>query len=337
MRCKRLDHLLPAYLDGDLPGTLNQRVSDHLDSCERCRQELLAQQRALRSLEAVRRPISIDLWADFSRRLQAEAPPRPSPWRLLWQPSLAMALAAAAVVLVTAIAPKPGLVPAANSSLRTIRVAIAPGRGLEAARDPRSVWSGRINPLPGSQAVLVGRKPPQSSRAAAAADGSSTIYRTRPAPAEHPRRRLSSNRTRRPGPHTSVGRHWRVLALRPVSPPILRLAGFPGSERKINAEVPLTQGAVATRHGSAVTPEHASSRMIGVRDRTGDPFKIAEALVLVEQNAANDQMKGELLRLAREVARVGGEAVAEDAAEHSAGRVSTGNDSPHASADPTGT
>jgi hypothetical protein len=115
------------------------------------------------------------------------------------------------------------------------------------------------------------------------------------------------------------------------------MARLPGSDRKIREVLALTPGAVATRPGSSVTQEHTSPSAIGARDRTGDPFKIADAMVSVEQNAANDQMKGELLRLAREVARVGGEAVAGDAAEHSAGQVSPRNDSPHPSADATGT
>ena len=89
MRCERLQELLPGYLDGDVRGRLNQQISDHLDGCERCRQALSAQQRALRALDAGRHSISIDLWADFSRRLQAQSPPPPSRWRVLRQPGLA--------------------------------------------------------------------------------------------------------------------------------------------------------------------------------------------------------------------------------------------------------
>jgi hypothetical protein len=99
----------------------------------------------------------------------------------------------------------------------------------------------------------------------------------------------------------------------------------------------LTLAAAAPLHSSSVTPDHASSLAIGSRDRTGDPFKIAEALVSVEQDAASDQMKGELLRLAREVARVGGEAAPGDVTEHSSGQASPVDDSIHTSADPAGT
>src|SRR5437870_648187 len=100
MRCERLQELLPAYNDGDLSGRLNQQVSDHLDGCESCRRELTAQQRALRALGAGRHPVSIDLWADFSRRLQAQSPAPPPLWRFLWQPGLAVATAATAVAFI---------------------------------------------------------------------------------------------------------------------------------------------------------------------------------------------------------------------------------------------
>src|SRR5690349_5130502 len=100
MRCERLQDLLPGYIDGDLPRRLNQQVSDHLDDCEECRRELSAQQRALRTLDAGRHSVSIDLWADFSRRLQAQSPPPPPLWRMIWQPGLAVAAAAVAVALI---------------------------------------------------------------------------------------------------------------------------------------------------------------------------------------------------------------------------------------------
>src|SRR5438876_11811254 len=111
MRCSRVVHLLPAYLDGDLVGRLNQGISDHLDACEHCRRELAAQQRVHRILDTGRPPVTIDLWADFSRRLQAQSPPRPSPWRTLWQPGLATALAAAVVALVVRTAAVPAFTP----------------------------------------------------------------------------------------------------------------------------------------------------------------------------------------------------------------------------------
>jgi hypothetical protein len=47
-----------------------------------------------------------------------------------------------------------------------------------------------------------------------------------------------------------------------------------------------------------------------------DPLDVAEALVEAQQDAASDRVRGQLLLLAREVARVGGEVPApEDAAE----------------------
>src|SRR5262249_55538753 len=108
MRCERLQELLPGYIDGDLPGRQNQQVSDHLDNCETCRRELSAQQRALRALDAGRHSVSIDLWADFSRRLQTQSPPPPPFWRLLCQPGLAVATAGVAVALMAGLAVQPG-------------------------------------------------------------------------------------------------------------------------------------------------------------------------------------------------------------------------------------
>jgi anti-sigma factor RsiW len=70
MRCSRVEDLLPAYLDGDLSSRLNQRLSAHLDDCERCRIAVDAQQKAVRFLDSGRYAPSIDLWAQFSRRLQ---------------------------------------------------------------------------------------------------------------------------------------------------------------------------------------------------------------------------------------------------------------------------
>src|SRR5438876_3754131 len=175
MRCKRLDDLLPAYMDGDLPGRLNQHVSDHLDRCERCRQELTAQQRALRSLTAGRRPVSIDLWADFSRRLQAQAPPRPSPWRLLWQPGLATALAAVAVALIAGTAPKTRPAPAGTRlrvSGRPRLVQVAERPELEVVPPPSLPRSGPAGmPLPSDpgsrQAAAFWMQAPVKHRSAA--------------------------------------------------------------------------------------------------------------------------------------------------------------------------
>jgi hypothetical protein len=75
----------------------------------------------------------------------------------------------------------------------------------------------------------------------------------------------------------------------------------------------------------------------GSRAGTGDPVKVAEALVSVEQDAASNRMKGELLRLAREVARAGGEAAPADVTGRSSGQASSADDSSQVSADPTGT
>src|SRR5262249_14136056 len=107
MRCDRVDGLLPAYLEGDLSDRLNRGVAEHLDGCEGCRGSLAGQQQTCRLLDVGRQPIAIDLWADFSRRLQQEAPPRRSPWQYLWQPGLAAGIAAVIVGLIARTAPPP--------------------------------------------------------------------------------------------------------------------------------------------------------------------------------------------------------------------------------------
>jgi hypothetical protein len=205
MRCKRLDDLLPAYLDGDLPRRLNQRVSDHLDSCERCRQELVAQQRALRSLEAVRRPISIDLWADFSRRLQAQAAPRPSPWRPLWQPGVAAAMAAGVVALVVALAPQPGPVPAVRIAHPTqVARAASPVRGAGAASRTALIAAADVDLLTGVADLAEGQQQPRTIIAVPSADANPALDHAMRASAPPAARRVSFTRAHGPGPRSSV-------------------------------------------------------------------------------------------------------------------------------------
>src|SRR5438045_3148070 len=107
MRCSRVVGYLGRYLDGDLPERLNRPIAAHLARCESCRSEETVYRRAVRALDMVRHPVSIDLWADFSRRLQTESVPRPSPWRHLWQPGLAALAATIVVSLVARSAPTP--------------------------------------------------------------------------------------------------------------------------------------------------------------------------------------------------------------------------------------
>jgi hypothetical protein len=336
MRCERLDDLLPAYMDGDLPRRLNERVSEHLDACERCRREMAAQQRALRSLNAVRPPVSIDLWADFSRRLQAQAAPRPSPWRPLWQPGLATALAAAVVALVLASAPKPGQPPAADLSAPLSLMAAAPNLNQEIRPGgllSRSAVSGTRLVAP------AGRRPLLSSSHGRTAGDRPLASRPRRSSFERARQRHPfSSHNLEPSLETSGAPRRLARPLHTEKPAVLRLASVPLREGVGGQGQDLGSTSVPPSLPlSAASSPPGTATGGGSRPGTGDPVKVAEALVSVEQDAASSRMKGELLRLAREVARVGGEAAPGDATDRSSGPPSPADDASQASAEPTGT
>jgi Putative zinc-finger len=306
MRCERLDDLLPAYLDGDLPSRLNGRVSAHLEACARCRGELAAQQRALRLLDAGRHSVSIDLWADFSRRLQTQRPPSPTPWRWLGQPGLAAAVAATVVALVALTSPRPRPPESADGRTGFTRVALAP--------------VGEISPL--QKAVTPLAQPHQKSRPAAPSvrqPEQHDLSFGRPARRLHglvlqhtgaaierrPRRHSVRQRNAGPGGHRMIVQLAWVPARRSEltpsprelesSPPAPVAPASLPSHNRVQANA---RAASLDRSPTGVSPRQA---------RTGDPLRIADALVSVEEDAASDQIKGELLRMAREVARVGGE------------------------------
>ena len=117
------------------------------------------------------------------------------------------------------------------------------------------------------------------------------------------------------------------MARRPETPAALLMASLPTEE----------QGARPGRDLASAAADHSPARAESSRAGAGDPLKIAEALVSVEQDAASDQMKGELLRLAREVARVGGEAAPGDSSELLPGRVAPGDVIRPPSPNPAGT
>src|SRR5689334_11090958 len=73
MDCRRVDDLLPAFLEDSLPIRRAQEIARHLAACARCRRERRAMESALGALERVSRHTpSIDLWASFAERLAAE-------------------------------------------------------------------------------------------------------------------------------------------------------------------------------------------------------------------------------------------------------------------------
>ena len=286
MRCDRVETLLPAYLDGDLSRRLSERVSAHLDSCESCQQAQAAQQSALRFLDSGRYVPSIDLWADFSRRLQQEPPPLPSPWRCLWQPGLASAVAAAVVALVTLSAPQhPGVSRWEPATAPVVQVARSQAT-LETETSQADLPFGpRLPRLAAPSARVVNESGPRALVAAS----------------DEPRRRRHSGQKRRP---TARARRGDVLLARDSSPASVRPA--PGDLR------PNREGGSRALEVAALPPLPAEDGVMADADpivreaTTSGPLEAAEALMTAQQKEAHSQVQGELHLMARELALLSG-------------------------------
>jgi anti-sigma factor RsiW len=77
MKCNEVQEHLSAWLDGEVPEGLHQRLADHLAGCPACRAELEILERLDAALGGLEVPVPQGLAAKVSRRL-----PRPaaSPW-----------------------------------------------------------------------------------------------------------------------------------------------------------------------------------------------------------------------------------------------------------------
>ena len=76
MKCNEVQENLSAWMDGEVPEGLGQRLADHLAGCPACQAELGALERLDAALAGLEVPVPRDLAAKVSRRL-----PRPaSPW-----------------------------------------------------------------------------------------------------------------------------------------------------------------------------------------------------------------------------------------------------------------
>jgi hypothetical protein len=285
MRCNRVDHLLPAYLEDDLAPALSERVDAHLEACARCQEQLALQRQAMRLLDHGRHSPSIDLWADFSQRLQERSPQRPSPWRLLWQPGLASALAAVVVGLVARSGPAPAPFVVENRTRPSARAASPVGAREDYARS--TGWATRAGRRDGGsrsrreQRQLIAVVP-QARREEAAV----SRRLQRPRRAVQVARAVSRPRSieRRPG--LATGRiqpelRTRMVQLASAASPAGR-SDFSGGQRQ-PSQAELSRAAAG-------------------------PLAVAEALVEAQQDAAADRVRGELLLLAQQVALVGGEA-----------------------------
>jgi hypothetical protein len=281
-----VEQLLPAYLDGDLPDHLYQRVSDHVEQCGRCRAQEAAQHRAMRALDMGRRPLAIDLWPDFSRRLDADARPQPRWWRQLWQPGLSTAVAAIVVALVAQTAPSPS--PVATAPALGPQMAQLP---VPRAASPRSIAVEKsvvhaASPLPHAAAA-------QPSRAAPA----KLHPRTAVVPAHSGRREKTATIVIASARYDSLT-GLAELQKRPHH--AAKRLGEPLPPRP-DAKMP-----EALPAADPAQPRHLLT--VAAVPPAGDPLDVAAALVVAQQDAASEQMQGELLLLAREVTRVGGEA-----------------------------
>jgi hypothetical protein len=296
MRCSRVEQLLPAYLDGDLPDHLYRHVSDHLEDCGRCRTQEAAQRRAVRALDSGRHTLAIDLWADFSRRLEAEAGPRPAWWRHVWQPGLATVVAAVVVTVVAQTAPSPPrLATSPSTSPAPLQVASLPNRPLQS---------------PALESALTRKTDQVHERDVA-----------HPArPKYRAPRLLPANVTS----HTGRRSRYR-MQIAAVAFDALSRSTTSAERARLHGPIP---DAVALPHLVAgsnkrnTAPELAQTPprvTLAAVPRAGDPLDVAQALVTAQQAAASEQMRGELMLLAKEVTRVGGEPAVDGASHAAAG------------------
>jgi anti-sigma factor RsiW len=157
--CARVDELLPAYRDRELPRTDADAVRYHLAGCPACAAQAALLKHSLRTLEAVGAACPpVDLWPAFSERLERERGRR---WRmpdfagLLRTPSLRPALMLGSLALV----------------LLAARGVLAPTGGPQTAMRPhRAVQS------PTHMAKVTSPEPP---RAAETAVGKPLAHRVR--------------------------------------------------------------------------------------------------------------------------------------------------------------
>jgi anti-sigma factor RsiW len=77
MKCSEVQEHLSAWLDGEVPEGLHQRLADHVGGCPACRAELEVLERLDAALAGLEVPVPQGLAAKVSRRLPRSAP---SPW-----------------------------------------------------------------------------------------------------------------------------------------------------------------------------------------------------------------------------------------------------------------
>ena len=96
MRCPNV-HRLAEYLEGLCAPRLHQRLSEHVDGCARCQQELMALQQTTRILQDLSAPrIPDDLWSGVAARITSTPRRTMAPW--LWRTAAGVGLSASLLV-----------------------------------------------------------------------------------------------------------------------------------------------------------------------------------------------------------------------------------------------
>ncbi len=115
--CSRIQPLLGAYFDDELPDELREKVVGHLDSCADCRSELADIEQIEQIAREAGGPIVTDVeWEQVWRNVQPALPTAPGARSWLRRPARRGALAVAALLLISLglgyILLGPGSVPA---------------------------------------------------------------------------------------------------------------------------------------------------------------------------------------------------------------------------------
>lgn len=96
MKCRNIDNLMDAYLDGELSQVQQTQVESHLAECSACREEVDAMRRSIQALTAPKRQFDPPDILSAVKREVADRPTR-------WMPTYFGWSAAAAAVLLIAI------------------------------------------------------------------------------------------------------------------------------------------------------------------------------------------------------------------------------------------
>src|SRR5262245_60750318 len=113
MDCRRIESLLPPYVDGEARPSEVAEVERHLTGCPSCRAWVAAERRARPDLQAGRRQIARPLPPGFRSRLAAAMQSQRRP-TLGWPGRLSACAAAAAMLVVVVVSALELLSPHSN-------------------------------------------------------------------------------------------------------------------------------------------------------------------------------------------------------------------------------